>query len=63
MNQFAGLESVDGFHFHDLEKNATEERINNYQQAYNQHLKNIFITEKQLSTDELTFINTELAKI
>lgn len=63
MNQFVGLERVDGFHFHDLEKNATEERINNYQQAYNQHLKNILITEKQLSTDELTFINTELAKI
>lgn len=45
MNQFAGLERVDGFHFHDLEKNATEERINNYQQAYNQYLKKIFITE------------------
>lgn len=48
MNQFAGLSKINGFHFHDLEKNATEERIENYRIAYREHLENIFIKEKEL---------------
>ncbi|MBC9909759.1 NAD(P)H-dependent oxidoreductase [Chitinophaga varians] len=49
MNQFVGMDNIDGFHFHDLEKNATQERIENYQQDYLQHLEKVIILEKQLS--------------
>lgn len=38
MNQFTGMEQINGFHFHDVEKNATQERIEHYQQAYKQHM-------------------------
>lgn len=48
MNQFAGLERINGFHFHDLEKNATIERIENYRQQYVKHLQKELRTEKQL---------------
>lgn len=47
MNQFAGLTRIDGFHFHDLEKNATVERIENYRIQYIQHLSNQLINQKQ----------------
>lgn len=49
MNQFAGLSKIEGFHFHDLEKNATEERLENYRQQYTQHIKDLFIIQEQLS--------------
>ena len=32
MNQFVGMKRIEGFHFHDLEKNATKERIDCYHQ-------------------------------
>lgn len=48
MNQFAGLTRIDGFHFHDLEKNATVERLENYRIQYVQHLSNHFINQKEL---------------
>ena len=48
MNQFAGMERMRGFHFHDLEKNATAARIENYRQAYMNHLNDTFIMEKAL---------------
>ncbi len=38
MNAFTGMRKIQGFHFHDLEKNATIERINNYQKEYIIHL-------------------------
>lgn len=41
MNQFAALERINGFHFHDLEKNATEERVNTYEKAYKAHLEDV----------------------
>lgn len=40
MNAFTGMEKIEGFHFHDLEKNATPERISNYQSLYLKHLAN-----------------------
>ncbi|SFJ33921.1 NAD(P)H-dependent oxidoreductase [Myroides guanonis] len=49
MNQFAGLSKIKGFHFHDLEKNATEERLENYRQQYIQHIKKQFTIHEQLS--------------
>ncbi|WP_160715988.1 NAD(P)H-dependent oxidoreductase [Chitinophaga solisilvae] len=49
MNQFVGMTRTEGFHFHDLEKNATEERIVNYRRNYLSHLEEIFTLEKQLS--------------
>ncbi|WP_300669386.1 NAD(P)H-dependent oxidoreductase [Soonwooa sp.] len=42
MNEFAGMTRMEGFHFHDLEKNATPERIENYHKEYLQHLEIIF---------------------
>jgi len=41
MNQFTGMERIHGFHFHDVEKNATQERIEHYQQAYKQHMTQV----------------------
>lgn len=49
MNQFAGMERIQGFHFHDLEKNATEERIANYHEQYVAHLEKAFKTKKQVA--------------
>ncbi|MBO9732478.1 MAG: NAD(P)H-dependent oxidoreductase [Chitinophaga sp.] len=48
MNQFVGMDRINGFHFHDLEKNATQERIDNYHHEYLQHLNAVLTTEKQL---------------
>ena len=42
MNAFTGIEKLPGFHFHDLEKNATAERITNYENAYKAHLTATF---------------------
>lgn len=47
MNQFAALERINGFHFHDLEKNATEERVNAYEKAYKEHLEDVFTNLKK----------------
>jgi modulator of drug activity B len=44
MNQFVGMERIPGFHLHDVEKNATAERINNYHEEYLKHLANEFST-------------------
>ncbi|MFD1770093.1 NAD(P)H-dependent oxidoreductase [Sphingobacterium suaedae] len=41
MNQFVGMERMDGFHFHDLEKNATMQRIDRYKNLYMDHLSTI----------------------
>ncbi|UAY56049.1 NAD(P)H-dependent oxidoreductase [Arachidicoccus terrestris] len=49
MNQFAGLERMSGFHFHDMEKNVTPKRIEDYRQQYLNHLYENFMMEKQLS--------------
>ena len=38
MNAFTGMEKIQGFHFHDLEKNATQERIKTYKNDYLIHL-------------------------
>lgn len=48
MNQFAGLTPIAGLHFHDLEKNATAERIENYRKQYIKHLQKEFIDQKEL---------------
>ncbi len=42
MNAFTGMQKVEGFHFHDIEKNATTERIHNYSRSYTGHLKESF---------------------
>lgn len=42
MNEFVGMERIAGFHFHDMEKNATIERINNYEKEYLLHLEHEF---------------------
>jgi len=48
MNQFVGMERLNGFHFHDLEKNATDERIANYHREYIHHLQEVLASEQQL---------------
>ncbi|MBB1137920.1 NAD(P)H-dependent oxidoreductase [Myroides sp. WP-1] len=42
MNQFIGLKRLEGFHFHDLEKNGTPERLEAYKEAYIQHIQATF---------------------
>ena len=43
MNQFVGMTRIEGFHFHDLEKNATPERIAEYHMAYVAHINRVII--------------------
>lgn len=43
MNAFLSLEKLPGIHFHDLEKNVTDERVERYQQEYLAHLNQHFI--------------------
>lgn len=43
MNQFVGMTRIEGFHFHDLEKNATPERIAEYHKAYVAHINRVII--------------------
>lgn len=42
MNAFTGMEQLEGMHFHDLEKNATPERIEDYKNQYLSHLAGVF---------------------
>lgn len=39
MNKFAGLELMGSFHFHDMEKNATAERVEAYKEEYQSYLQ------------------------
>lgn len=43
MNQFVGMTRIEGFHFHDLEKKATPERIAEYHKAYVAHINQVII--------------------
>ena len=43
MNQFVGMKIIEGFHFHDLEKNATPERIDEYHKMYVEHINQVII--------------------
>ncbi|WP_114789408.1 NAD(P)H-dependent oxidoreductase [Niabella yanshanensis] len=38
MNAFTGMKQLEGFHFHDLEKNARPDRIQDYFERYTSHL-------------------------
>lgn len=42
MNAFLGLDRLEGFHFHDMEKGVTIERIHEYQVRYIEHLAGLF---------------------
>ncbi len=44
MNKFTGMEKVNGFHFHDVEKGATPENIVIFKENYTNHLKEILKT-------------------
>jgi modulator of drug activity B len=57
MNQFTGMTRIDGFHFHDLEKNATPERIENYRIQYLTHLENKFQTVNTQNHESLSHSN------
>lgn len=48
MNQFTSLEKINGIHFHDLEKNVTQQMVDEYKEKYTKHLINAF--KQQLST-------------
>ncbi|SFB40492.1 modulator of drug activity B [Algoriphagus aquimarinus] len=50
MNAFLSLERINGVHFHDLEKNVTQERIDAYTKKYQKHLKNIFLPQSLITT-------------
>ena len=42
MNAFLSLERMEGIHFHDLEKNVTQERVDSYKERYLHHPKSVF---------------------
>lgn len=44
--EFTGMERIPGFHFHDMEKDATLERIENYRKEYLSHLKTVLNQQK-----------------
>ena len=46
MNAFAGMEKINGFHFHDVEKNAD---LQTDMLAYEKHLESLFKPELELS--------------
>ncbi len=52
MNAFTGMQRINGFHFHDLEKNATPNRIQNYYEKYTAHLAKAFHVAKAVITHE-----------
>ena len=51
MNAFTGMKHLGSFHFHDMEKSATQERIDNYEIEYKNYLK------KTLETENLKVLN------
>lgn len=44
MNKFIGMEKVNGFHFYDVEKGATNENISTFKKDYTNHLNQIIKT-------------------
>lgn len=50
MNTFTGMESLGTFHFHDLEKNATPERVENYEKNYKNFLEETLQKELKKET-------------
>lgn len=51
MNEFAGMDRIPGFHFHDLEKNGTTERIENYRKMYQKHLEASLLKKEVVLTE------------
>ncbi|QNL48734.1 NAD(P)H-dependent oxidoreductase [Olivibacter sp. SDN3] len=49
MNAFLSLERLPGIHFHDLEKNVTQEQVDDYKQRYMEHLRQTFVFERSLT--------------
>lgn len=46
MNAFTGMTHLGSFHFHDMEKNATVERVNGYETEYKEYIESVFAQEK-----------------
>lgn len=44
--EFTGMKRIAGFHFHDMEKNVTPERIEIYKQDYRRHLETVLLSAK-----------------
>lgn len=42
LNQFTGLERLESFHFHEMEKAVTDESIENNKNEYIKHLRKVF---------------------
>ncbi|PVD53684.1 NADPH quinone reductase MdaB [Terrimonas sp.] len=59
MNAFTGMEKIESFHFHDLEKNATPERIALYKKQYSAHLHNQFINTHNRYETENSFCRNQ----
>ena len=49
MNAFTGMEALQSFHFHDMEKNVNEAKIANYRGQYLEHLRQIFPEDGSLA--------------
>ncbi len=42
MNAFCGMKPLESFHFHDVEKNMNDERLQNLKSQYLEHLQKVF---------------------
>lgn len=42
LNEFTGMKKVNGFHFHDMEKDVTPEKIEQEKELYLSHLRAVF---------------------
>ena len=51
MNAFTGMAQLPGFHFHDLEKNGTPERIEAYRRQYLAHLAHVFHVQTPVAAE------------
>ncbi|MFZ4861733.1 NAD(P)H-dependent oxidoreductase [Sphingobacterium sp. Mn56C] len=56
MNAFLALERIKGIHFHDVEKNVTQERIERYKKLYLDHLSANFLPAKPVNENSTAAI-------
>ena len=57
MNAFTGMTHLEVSHFHDMEKNATAERVNQYETEYKEYIQSIFCKGEVYSSELRNFKN------
>jgi len=52
MNAFVGMKPLQSFHFHDVEKNATTERMEQFRQQYLAHLDDVLAVDSHAANND-----------